>query len=123
MTLPVEVAGYLADLGLGWVNGIYPVAIPQELQADTAHTIILVTEVENTPSEFNNNTFSALFQTVQVQIFYAMDFSISTDDVEVFLMKKFASDGWTIAVSEPRDIDPDTKQMFKTLQFSRNKRV
>ncbi|ALI33049.1 DUF806 family protein [Weissella cibaria] len=123
MTLASDVADFLRELKLDWLDAVYAGSIPQELAADTDSTVALVTEVIETPDEWNNNTFSALSQTAQVQIFYATNFGVPMQDVEVFLMKKFMSAGWTIAVSESHNIDPDTKQVFKTLQFERMKDI
>ena len=123
MTLASDVAEVLTKLKMDWLDAIYVASIPQEKVAETDKTVALVTEVIETPETWNNNTFSALSQIAQVQIFYATNFGVPMQDVEVFLMKKFMSDGWTIVVSEPHDIDPDTKQVFKTLQFERVKDI
>lgn len=123
MTLASDVADFLQELKLDWLDIVYVGSIPQEEAADTEKTVALVTEVIETPETWNNNTFSALSQTAQVQIFYATNFGVPMQDVEVFLMKKFMSAGWTIAVSEPHDIDLDTKQVYKTMQFERMKDI
>lgn len=122
MKLPVIEAGSVLD-GLGWLEGVYYNTLPEDIKADPSKTIVLLTEVENTPDEWGNDDFNSLSQSVELEIFYGDNFNQNIQDLEIDLMNLYQKAGWKIATSRPHMTDPDTNQVIKVFYFSKKNQL
>lgn len=120
MTLPsIQVSKILESVG--WVADVYTGLLPEDASANTDDTIALVTESTPELQDWGNDTFNAVSYSIEIQIFYALDFDQDTAAVELALLKQLELDGWRITTVRPHSIDPDTGQSTATIYVANNK--
>lgn len=120
MTLPtIEVSKILETVD--WITSVYTGLLPEDASANTSDTLALVTEATPELQDWGNDTFNAVSYSVEVQIFYGLDFDQDVQAVELALLKQLELDGWRIATVRPHSIDPDTGQSTETIYVANNK--
>lgn len=115
----VEAKQVLDSANFDWLDGTYTNNIPDELQDETDSTLCLITEINNSPFEWGNSTFTAVKNEVEVQIFYAKDFGEDIQIQEIKIMKLFEAHHWRVSDSKPHYTDPDTRQTIKVFYFTK----
>ncbi|MUV40584.1 DUF806 family protein [Levilactobacillus brevis] len=120
MTLPtIEVSKILETVD--WITGVYTGLLPEDASANTSDTLALVTEATPEFQDWGNDTFNAVSYSVEVQVFYSLDFDQDVQAVELALLKQLELDGWRIATVRPHSIDPETGQLTETIYVANNK--
>lgn len=125
MLAVIEAKKVLENGGYSEIDHIFVNKVPEkvirELEKFPAKTVVRISEVNDTPFDYGNDDFLSIERTVQVQIFYAEDFSKSVDDFEVQIMKLFQKNNWRVTESKPHYLDPDTEQSIKVFYFTKIK--
>ena len=120
MTLPIiEVSKILETVD--WITGVYTGLLPEDASANTSDTLALVTESTPELQDWGNDTFNAVSYSIEIQIFYALDFDQDTTAVELALLKQLELYGWRIVTVRPHSIDPHTGQSTATIYVANNK--
>lgn len=105
-----------------WFDNIFVVNIPENV-VDSSKTMALLTEVLNTSSTYGSDTLYSLIRRVQIQIFYGDELSTAPEDVENDLLNLLEQNGWKLVSYSGHSIEPDTKQLFVTLQVQQTKMI
>ncbi|WP_373786442.1 DUF806 family protein [Jeotgalibaca porci] len=103
------------------VDSIYTIMVPIEEQDNTETNDILITEAIMENSDYSNDTFNSITQTLEMQVFYALHVEYDTEEFEIKLMKDLEKYGWLAVRTDPHIIDPDTYQTVKLFYFQRVK--
>lgn len=123
MKLPIIAVSELLQ-GVEWLKThIYLTSLPESIKSNTTDTIALVSESENRPANWGSDTFHAMSQAVEIQIFYGENFDKNTNDCEIELMQWLETNGWRITNSRPHILDPDTNQVIKVFFVGKNKLI
>jgi len=101
-----------------WLDNTFTTKVPDEYDT-TDKTIIVCREAESEPARFANNRFTSWHVGVEVQIFYALNFDHSTVECEITINRLFENNGYFCTQNQPHQNDPDTDQIYKTMQFDR----
>ena len=99
------------------VNGVYCYFLPSYLVEDTTHTIILLTEVHDMPSNYGSNHSTTMTEQVALNIFYSESSEVDADQLEQKLITAFEDHNYYVVYSPGRSVDPDTNQITKVFQF------
>lgn len=103
------------------VDSIYTIMVPIEQQDNTETNDILITEAIMENGDYSNDTFNSITQTLEMQVFYALNVEYDTEEFEIKLMKDLEQCGWLAVRTDPHIIDPDTNQIVKLFYFQRVK--
>ena len=122
MELPIVEVSKLLD-GVDWIKSNYLTYLPEDVKRNTSDTVALLTESENRPTDWGGDTFHAMSQAVEIQIFYGENFDRNTNDCEIQLMQSLQASGWLITNSRPHIVDPDTNQIIKVFFVGKNKLI
>lgn len=123
LRLPAKDAADLIRMAkIEGIEDVYVDAIPASNQDDAETTSVLVTEVTDIVEDYGSNYPTSRSQTVAVNIYYANQMNVKTDLIEKSIESVFLHQNWTLVRSEPHITDPDTWQMTKNYQFTRNER-
>lgn len=113
----------LSQAGIANIDAVEGNNLPQELVDSLNKTVVLITDAANDPTAHGDNDFWALNQEVEVQIWYSQLLDSDPEAIEIAMMKAFTHQHWQVAAVRQRTFDPDTKQLFNTLYFSRTKNI
>ncbi|MCM0598319.1 DUF806 family protein [Periweissella fabalis] len=105
----------MADL----ITNIYADSVPPDENDGAESTDLVITESLNTPSTFGNNTFNQLDQTLQVAIYYSIDFEQDSQIFEISLYKFLETIGWRIKNVQGTYFDELTSQPVRVFQVQR----
>ena len=118
--LPViQAENLLKTANYDWIDNIYRGSIPETANNDGTTTDIVITESENTPSNYANSQFKHWGLGVEVQIFYKKANQTDILSAEIELAKMFITNGWRVDQSKNHIKDPDTKQTTKVFYFTK----
>ncbi|WP_288528295.1 DUF806 family protein [uncultured Secundilactobacillus sp.] len=117
----IEVAKLIKDFD--WLDTVYTGLLPEEVKSDDQQTIGLITETRNAPATYGGNSFWDLSIGVQIEVFFAEDFTQDMTMISVDLMKLLEKSGWRIENSRPLMIDPDTNQLIKVWVVGKLKEI
>lgn len=120
MTAVADASELLAKLTE--LNEVYERNIPKEDVNNVDVTVARVDSVNNAVGTPGNETFYSVDSEVEVQVFYAVDFS-DFDGFEIKLLKLFTSEYWGISSPPTQSTDPDTYQVTSTFYFNRTKYI
>lgn len=117
MKRPVELVEEVIRLSQFPFDDIFLDSIPSEEIEAINKTQILLTESENTPSDYGNSRFVSVDYGVYIQIFYSNDPNLTIDITksELELMQHLIENNWLVLRSAAHYPDPDTGQMIKNL--------
>lgn len=101
-----------------WLDDVFETKVPNEYDTKDK-TIVICREAESEPGRFANNRFTSWHTGVEVQIFYSLDFDQSTTKCEITINRLFEANGYFCTQNQPHQNDPDTDQVYKTMQFDR----
>nr|WP_321315033.1 DUF806 family protein [uncultured Ligilactobacillus sp.] len=99
------------------IDGIYLFNLPSSVQKDVSHTVVLITEVNDTPTTYGSNRTNDMEETVAINIFYEKGTQIPFDSLELPILNKFEEKNWQCIYSPGHSMDPDTEQITKVFQF------
>lgn len=121
MKRPVELVEEVIRLSQFPFDDIFLDSIPSEEIEAINKTQILLTESENTPSDYGNSQFISVDYGVYIQIFYSNDPNLTIDITksELELMQHLIENNWLVLRSTAHYPDPDTGQMIKNLTVQR----
>lgn len=121
MKRPVELVEEVIRLSQFPFDDIFLDSIPSEEIEAINKTQILLTESENTPSDYGNSQFISVDYGVYIQIFYSNDPNLKIDITksELELMQHLIENNWLVLRSIAHYPDPDTGQMIKNLTVQR----
>ena len=121
MKRPVELVQAILQTSDFPFDDIFLDSIPKEEIDSINKTQILLTESQNTPSDYGNSQFVQFSLGVYIQIFYTNDPESDIDTIksEIDLMTTLINQDWLIASSLAHYQDPDTGQMIKNLTVQR----
>lgn len=121
MKRPVELVEEVIRLSQFPFDDIFLDSIPSEEIEAINKTQILLTESENTPSDYGNSQFISVDYGVYIQIFYSNDPNLTIDITksELELMQHLIENNWLVLRSAAHYPDPDTGQMIKNLTVQR----
>lgn len=105
----------MADL----INNIFADVVPPDETDGSTSTDLIITESLNSPATFGNNTFNQLDQTLQIQIYYSLDFEQDTQVFEISLWKFLETIGWRIKNIQATYFDEVTSQPVRVFQVER----
>lgn len=105
------------DKGKLPITDVFLFNLPSNAQKDVSHTIILITEVNDTPTTFGSNRTNDMEETVAINIFYAKGTQIPFDNLELPILDEFEKFDWHCVYSPGHTMDPDTEQITKVFQF------
>lgn len=105
----------MADL----ITNIFADSVPPDENDGADSTDLVITESLNTPATFGNNTFNQLDQTLQVTIYYSIEFEQDTQIFEISLYKFLETIGWRIRNTQPTYFDEVTNQAVRVFQVQR----
>lgn len=119
MPLPVNLAyELLNEAGFAEIDEVYTTNLPPEVVDSTDKTIVLITEVFSSPTDYGNDQFHSLENSVEVQLFYKLNIDFDIAMFEIKLMRWFEQHHWQIEQSKPHTLDPDTNQVTKVFYFA-----
>lgn len=101
------------------ITNIYADSVPPDENDGSDSTIVVITESLNSPTTFGNNTFNELNQTLQVAIYYSIDFEQDTQIFEISLYKFLETIGWRIKTVQGTYFDELTSQPVRVFQVQR----
>ncbi|KRN36111.1 DUF806 family protein [Lactiplantibacillus plantarum] len=120
MQLPViQAENLLKTVNYDWIDNIYRGSIPKSADNAGTTTDVVITESENTPSNYANSQFKHWALGVEVQIFYKKANQIEILSAEIELAKMFIANGWRVEQSKNHTKDPDTGQVTKVFYFTK----
>lgn len=99
------------------IDHIYCFNWPPNDDLDANKTDVLITEVNDLPTDYGSNQSNMMQETVALNIFYAADSDIDFDKFEQPLLNVFENQGWFCNYSPGHTIDPDTLQTTKVFRF------
>lgn len=99
------------------IDGVYLFNLPSSVQKDVSHTVVLITEVNDTPTTYGSNRTNDMEETVAINIFYEKGTQIPFDSLELPILNKFEKKNWQCIYSPGHSMDPDTEQITKVFQF------
>lgn len=99
------------------IDGVYLFNLPSSVQKDVSHTVVLITEVNDTPTTYGSNRTNDMEETVAINIFYEKGTQIPFDSLELPILNKFEEKNWQCIYSPGHSMDPDTEQITKVFQF------
>lgn len=99
------------------IDGVYLFNLPSSVQKDVSHTVVLITEVNDTPTTYGSNRTNDMEETVAINIFYEKGTQILFDSLELPILNKFEEKNWQCIYSPGHSMDPDTEQITKVFQF------
>lgn len=120
MQLPViKAENLLKTVNYDWIDNIYRGSIPESANNAGTTTDVVITESENTPSNYANSQFKHWTLGVEVQIFYKKANQTDILSAEIELAKMFITNGWRVEQSKNHTKDPDTGQVTKVFYFTK----
>lgn len=120
MQLPViQAENLLKTVNYDWIDNIYRGSIPESANNAGTTTDVVITESENTPSNYANSQFKHWALGVEVQIFYKKANQTNILSAEIELAKMFITNGWRVEQSKNHTKDPDTGQVTKVFYFTK----
>ncbi|MCT4451428.1 DUF806 family protein [Lactiplantibacillus plantarum] len=120
MQLPViQAENLLKTVNYDWIDNIYRGSIPESANNAGTTTDVVITESENTPSNYANSQFKHWALDVEIQIFYKKSNQIEILPAEIELAKMFIANGWRVEQSKNHTKDPDTRQVTKVFYFTK----
>ncbi|MCH8632343.1 DUF806 family protein [Lactiplantibacillus plantarum] len=120
MQLPViQAENLLKTVNYDWIDNIYRGSIPESANNAGTTTDVVITESENTPSNYANSQFKHWALGVEIQIFYKKANQIEILSAEIELAKMFIANGWRVEQSKNHTKDPDTGQVTKVFYFTK----
>lgn len=99
------------------IDGVYLFNLPSSVQKDVSHTVVLITEVNDTPTTYGSNRTNDMEETVAINIFYEKGTQIPFDSLELPILNEFEEKNWQCVYSPGHSMDPDTEQITKVFQF------
>lgn len=99
------------------ISGVYLFNLPSSVQKDVSHTVVLITEVNDTPTTFGSNRTNDMEETVAINIFYDKGTQVPFDNLELSILDEFEKSNWHCNYSPGHTMDPDTEQITKIFQF------
>lgn len=103
-----------------FIDKVYKHAVPDDEIKNNSHTIAVIQRVNRQTDCLGNNTFGAVTDKYEVQIYYSVDFNHDIEAVEESLMLLLVANGYTIDTMN-NNFDKDTKQIYSTLYFYKSK--
>ncbi|MCA1344034.1 MULTISPECIES: DUF806 family protein [Lactiplantibacillus] len=120
MQLPViQAENLLKTVNYDWIDNIYRGSIPKSANNAGTTTDVVITESENTPSNYANSQFKHWALGVEIQIFYKKANQTDILPAEIELAKMFIANGWRVEQSKNHTKDPDTGQVTKVFYFTK----
>ncbi|MCG0574033.1 phage tail protein [Lactiplantibacillus plantarum] len=120
MQIPViQAENLLKTANYDWIDKIYRGSIPKDANNNGATTDVVITESENTPSNYANSQFKHWALGVEIQIFYKIATQTDILSAEIELAKMFIVNGWRVEQSKNHTKDPDTGQVTKVFYFTK----
>ena len=89
---------------------------PPNAEINTQETDILITEVNDAPTNYGSNHSNMMLETVAVNIIYD-ETNEDYDAIEQPLLNAFEDQGWFCDYSPGHTVDPDTFQVTKIFRF------
>lgn len=121
--LALEVKELIDSAKFTIIDRTFANALPKDAQSDTNSTDVLITEVNDVPTDYGNNDFRSLSQLIEVQIFYDLNTTENAMKFEIKFMRFFKQNNWFVDQTKPHTTDPDTQQVTKVFYFSRKNRL
>ncbi|SYW19480.1 DUF806 family protein [Oenococcus oeni] len=126
MRAVIEIKQIITDGAFSWIDNIYSDAIPENVLTDEDNagnvvTDCLITETDNSPTTWGNNTFTEINEGVEIRLFYSLNLP-STFDMgasEIALMKLLLVNNWQINRTDAHYQDPDTGQTISSIYVSK----
>lgn len=101
---------------------VFAYKIPGSINPETDNKIIfLFTDVNSSPDRYGSDTFHALSQRIQLQIFYPNNYAEDEEILEIKIHKYLESYGFRMAFSYGRHELPDSSRLESTIQYNREK--
>lgn len=101
-------------------DNIYGYKIPDEFKEITP--LILVTDIRSSFTSFGSNHANGRYRTVQIQAWFDPSDS-NIEQVELLINSIMESNKWYCSFDSGIDIDPDSSELFFTMQFSKNDKL
>ncbi|USS87465.1 DUF806 family protein [Fructilactobacillus hinvesii] len=118
MLLPVvQVAKLIKSFNLSWIDKVVSSLTVPSLDG-TNETVVVLSEVQNTPTGYANDGFKAWMATVEIQIYYKKSAAFNLMTAESDLTHKLTEKGWTIERSDPHITDPESHQITRSFFVS-----
>lgn len=115
MAATVNLKEIIENKHYDWIDAIFVNLFPVEMQGATEKTVAIITESDEQPTDWGNDTFNSISNELEVEIFYSDDFRFDMQKAEVTLMKDLEKEGYRISNSRSHFVDPDTGQIVKTI--------
>lgn len=96
----------------------YQINIPENVSEDT--DAALITEVLSSMGVEGNGEIYGLMKRVQIQVFYAVETTLTPDVIESKILTSMAQQSWRLVSFGGHLLDPDTKQLYVTMQFEKH---
>lgn len=120
MTIVMQTKAILEQLA-PWATTVYPNVIPEEEQAKTDSTIILVRPAFDSLSDYASDSFSSITNTLSIQIFYKVGNELDYDVIEAQLYQDLIKNGYQVTEVKGKLLDIDTYQDYQTFTVTKNR--
>ncbi|MCK8606165.1 DUF806 family protein [Leuconostoc citreum] len=120
MTITMQARALLIKLA-PWANEVYPNIIPEEVQAKTDDTIILVRPAFDSLNDYGSDQFNSITNNLSIQIFYATGNELDYDVLEAQLYQDLIHNGYQVTEVKGRLTDIDTYQDYQTFTVTKNR--